>query len=195
MKALCILLILLSSSESFPQGAIQFKTSVLFHPEIGQPYHALAQNAAGSPLGPEFSAGLYLVAGPSESLRVVTTFRDTGPYRGEVLQPAANVVVPGVPIGQQANFRVKVWETAAGSYDNAVQNGFCTGIFPSYFGDNLVPVVLGPRISPLPIPPAQLHGLLPLTLDCIPEPSTKSIALLAAFLLFRRRSRRHNSRE
>lgn len=166
---------------SHAQGTLLFKNTLLFHPETQQPYDAPAYNAAGVPLASDFSASLYVANGASESLIAVTTFRNSRP--GHLNQ--IPVEVPGVPPGQAATFRVKVWETAAGSYENAVQNGFCAGVFPTLSGNNEVTVVLGP-FGPSPAQDALLNGLLPLTLDCIPEPATLTLFLVGAVLLMSR---------
>jgi hypothetical protein len=168
----------------YAQGTLLFKNSFLNDPDTGQVYHAFAYNAAGTLLGPEFSASLYVVSAGSESLLVTVPFRSTS--RGRLNE--SYVEVPGVPAGQSATFTVKVWETAGGSYETALQNGFCVGIFPTVSGNNQVAVTLTGRPVPGAIPDAQLNGLLPVTLNCIPEPSISALILLGAFLVFRRRS-------
>jgi hypothetical protein len=89
--------------------------------------------------------------------------------------------VPGVPSGAPATFRVRVWETTAGSYENAVSTGACYGEFPTVSGNGevFVPALgyfgLHPTVPPL-------NGLLPLELPCVRNP-TNSARLIPAIKL------------
>ncbi len=183
------LTLLLVTQSALAQGTLIFRNFGIFHPETGAFYDAPVFNVTGAPIGPTFSGGLYLLNGGSESLLAVTPFR-VSDIRPGTLNPI-DVIVPGIPAGQPATFRVKVWEAAAGSYEQAVAGGFCTGIFPTLSGNNEVTTVLTSPFDPVG-PAAVLNGLLPFTLDCIPEPTVSALLLLGAALLFRRRSNRSN---
>jgi hypothetical protein len=167
---------------SYAQGTIEFRNDFISNAQTGELYEAPVFTADGLPVSANFSAGLYLLRAGSESLIAVTSFRDTRPGR---LNPI-DVSVPGIPGGEQAAFRLKVWETAAGSYENALLSGRCAGIFPTVEPGNQVTVVLGPAVqSDIGLIPT-LDGLLPLTLDCIPEPRTVAFFLLGAIFLMRK---------
>ena len=184
MKLLLAFFLAAISCASHGQGSIIFRNFALIDPRADQPYDALATYSNGARIGPEFSGGLYLVSGPAESLVGVTRFRMSRPGTLDPIQ----FIIPGIRPGEPATFRVKAWETAAGSYENAVQNGFCAGIFPTISGDDQVTVLLGDPLTPLPVLPATLNGLLPLQLTCVPEPGAISIAALGfGFVYFRTR--------
>jgi hypothetical protein len=171
-------------SPAFAQGRLYFQNRDLFHPDLGGRYSAPVTFANGTPVGPSITAGLYMVQNGSESLVVTSPFSHGFP--GEIIP--VDVRIPGTEPGETAIFRVKVWETAAGSYEDALQNGFCTGIFPTVDGNNEVSVVLIGTPGPSP-QVATLDGLLPFSLTCIPEPTTSAIFACGLILLLLRRRR------
>lgn len=166
-------------TSTFAQGTVLFKNADLIDPLSGASYDALVYTADGVPAGPNFSAGLYLVNGASESLIFVSPLRSRNPGQINPFE----VQVPGVLPGQSATFRVKVFETSAGSYENAIQAGQCAGVFPTISGGYNITMNLGEIGAPPHIPTPQLNGLLPLTLACIPEPSTLATFAFGSILL------------
>ena len=139
----------------------------------------------GSGPGPRATAGLYLVEGQSLTLLSTSPFRDN-PLTSHYIIPT-EVIVPGISAGQPATFRVRVWETTAGSYENAIATGAVRGEFPTVNGNNEVTIQLGDGRNFVPT----LVGLLPFTL--VPEPSAISIFVAGSILFsvakrsFRRR--------
>lgn len=178
-----VLLAFILCSPALAQGRLYFQNRDLFHPELGR-YSAKVTFLDGTPVGPSITAGLYILQGGSESLVVTSPF--SGRFPGDIIP--VDVTVPGTAAGETATFRVKVWETAGGSYENALQNGFCTGIFPTVDGNNEVSVVLEGMPGPSPSV-ATLDGLLPFSLACIPEPSTLATLAFGSILLLLGRRR------
>jgi hypothetical protein len=84
------------------------------------------------------------------------------------------VTVTVVPSGSPAVVQARVWETAAGSYQNAVASGRLYG------ASNPIEVIPNGPIGGLP--PAEMIGLQSFCL--VPEPSTFVIGLLGAGVLF-----------
>jgi hypothetical protein len=77
---------------------------------------------------------------------------------------------------------VRVWETGAGSYENAITSGMLHGEFPTGQPNN---DLLLPRLGGDPndhLFPAPLDGIQPFTL--VPEPTTCAILALGGFLCF-----------
>jgi hypothetical protein len=179
-----LLLLFLVYSPALAQGRLLFQNRSLFHPDLGGDYSAPVTFADGTAVGSSITAGLYMVQNGSESLVVTSPFRS---LPSGYINPI-DVIVPGTVPGETAIFRVKVWETAAGSYENALQSGFCTGIFPTVDGNNEVSVVLIGTPGPAP-QVATLHGILPFSLTCIPEPTTSAIFACGLILLLLRRRR------
>jgi hypothetical protein len=172
------LLMAISACSAFAQGTIFFSNVDLYDPALGV-YTAFVSYADGSRIGSEFSAGLYVLRGNSESLVAATRFRDVRPGQ---LSPV-NLRIDGTTPGESVLFKVKVWETAAGSYESALQNGFCTGVFPTRSGDDTISIVLTGTPGPGETE-ARLNGLLPFSLACIPEPRTSAIFLLGLLALY-----------
>jgi hypothetical protein len=170
-----IFFVLMLCIPSYAQGTVHFNNRGLRSPEgfydapVSLPNGSLAA-------GPEFTAGLFLLQGDSLNLVTTSPFR-TGAAAGFFL--LQDVIVPGVPAGSPATFRVRVWETAAQSYDNAALSGALHGEFPTSDPNNnvFVPRLASPNF-PENIP--TLDGIQPFTL--IPEPSPISIVTAAAIL-------------
>src|SRR5688500_8084290 len=104
------LLMAISACSAFAQGTSFFSNVDLYDPALGV-YTAFVSYADGSRIGSEFSAGLYVLRGNSESLVAATPFRDVRPGQ---LSPL-NLRIDGTTPGESVLFKVKVWETAAGS--------------------------------------------------------------------------------
>ena len=132
--------------------------------------------------GAGYTAQLVLVGGNGSLTALTPTaiFR-TGAGAGYVSQPTEEVVVGGVAAGSSGTFRMRAWNTAAGSYDAA------STIAGNWSGQSAnFTVSLGGGL----LPGSNLVGLqaFSVTLTPVPEPAT--IALLAlggAALLIRRR--------
>src|SRR5688500_1837850 len=100
------------------QGTIIFDNKNLTDPTRGGIYHAPVTLPDETPLaGTAFTAGLFHVQSGSLTLLATSTFRSEFGI-GFFTEPQL-VGVPGVPEGSPATFRVRVWETSAGSYDAA----------------------------------------------------------------------------
>ncbi|MGZ8940077.1 MAG: hypothetical protein ACXW32_12770 [Limisphaerales bacterium] len=133
--------------------------------------------------GAGFTAQLFLVNGSTvTALAPTTTFRDTSAATAYFVYPV-DVVVPGIPAGSSATFRMRVFETAAGSYDAAAASpGFAFGESNDVFVDQLGGITPTGGIVPTP----DLAGLQSFVV--LPEPSTVTLGVLgAAALLYRRR--------
>lgn len=132
--------------------------------------------------GPDFTAQLFLFAGGSlTALTPSTTFfsaTPTAPTRDRYWQ-GQTVTVPGVSSGD-ATFLVRVWETAAGSFDGAKQGFFYWGESPSFTAG----VTLAPN------PPGNLVNLPSFSIArIVPEPSVIALGVLGTAALLLRRKR------
>src|SRR5688572_25110053 len=104
------------------QGFIEFNNRFQRDVTTGTVYDAPVSLPNGTrAAGEAFTAGLFVV-GPDSSLSLVgtTPFR-TGIAAGFIV--STGFPVPGTLPGSPATFRARVWETAAGSYESAVQSG------------------------------------------------------------------------
>ena len=145
------------------------------------------------PLGPGYTAQLYLVNGSVLTpLTPTTTFREatpTTPLAAYFIVPL-DVAVPGIPAGSPATFRMRVFATAHGSYEAATVSpllGF--GESNDVFVPRLGGITATGEIVPTP-DLAGLQGFMVMT--TVPEPSTFALGILgAAALLFARRSSRY----
>ena len=139
----------------------------------------------GTGPGARAVAGLYLVTG-GNSLSLIATSPFVETERLAYFIDSQIVTVSGIAAGQPATFRVRVWETSAGSYENAIATGAVHGEFPTVNGNNEVTIELGDGRNFVP----GLIGLLPFTL--VPEPSPISIFVAASILVYvsKRSSRR-----
>lgn len=171
--------VLFLSLSTFAQGTVFFnnRTSTGDVPFLRYP--------GGPGLGEGFTAQLFLVNGQVLTpLTPTTTFRTTSPAATPYIH-ALDIVVPTVPAGSPATFRVRVYETAAGSYDAAVASS-------SYWYGQTADVNVAQLGGITPtggiVPTPDLAGLGNFVL--VPEPSTLALGLLgAAALLYRRRPR------
>ena len=119
----------------------------------------------------------------SLSLIATTPFR-TGAAAGFFVPQEPSV--PGIPWGSPATVRVRVWETAAGSYENALATLRLHGEFPTANPANDIFI---PRLAvPGEAETVRLDGILPFTL--VPEPSPLSIFAIAFTILWFRNLRR-----
>lgn len=177
MKNLSVVFaVLCLSLSSFAQGTVFFNNRT----STGDvPFTRLD----GSGLGEGFTAQLFLVNGLTLTpLTPTTTFRTTSPATTPYIH-ALDIVVPSVPAGSPATFRIRVFETAAGSYDAAVSGLYMYGQTADVNVAQLGGVTPTGGIVPTP----DLAGLG--NFVYVPEPSTIAFGVLgAAALLYRRRS-------
>jgi|SRR5688572_17346218 len=180
INVVCTLCALLCVDAAFGQGALIFYNRGLRGPQFPGIYDAPVSLPDGRLVaGPEFTAGLFLV-GENGSLNMVAT----SPFRSGVAAGfffPQEVLVPGTTPGLPATFRVRVWETVAGSYENAISSSRLYGEFPTMNPDNhiIIPSMVPPG-APLGLP--SLDGMLPFTL--VPEPSALSIFVAASILVY-----------
>ena len=182
VKIIFVLMVAWVSFSTHGQGTILFNNRVTG--QVDAPFSMPDGRGVGMYDSP-VHAQLYLVSGPGAGdvytpLFPSTTFRTTSSAASFYLtQPAAPVVVPGVPAGSEATVLMRIW-TEAPTYEEA---------FPNNRGQsNPVTITLGgvPPGGGAPIPDAVLVGLH--GGFAVPEPSTMSLALLGgAVLLCRRR--------
>ena len=163
---------LLLSLSSFAQGTVFCNN----RPSTGD---ARFSNWDGTGLGEGFTAQLFLVNGSTlTALTPTTTFRTTSPAAAYFINPL-DIVVPGIPAGSPATFRVRVYNSAAGSYEAAVHRGESNDVTVQQLGG------ITPAGGIVPTP--ELAGLQGFAL--VPEPSIVPLGILgaAAFLFHRRR--------
>jgi hypothetical protein len=182
LRLVTIVLILASfdrRSGLFAQGTIIFNNRNLTDPTTGASYHApVTLPNGGGAEGGAFTAGLFLVHPGALELLKSTPFRE-GAAAGYIVPDV--VIVPGIQSGSPATFRVRVWETAAGSFEAAMNLGRLHGEFRTQNGDNDIFIDrLGSQFAQSVDTP-DLSGIQPLTL--VPEPSPLALGALAAFLM------------
>lgn len=178
-----IIITMLLSLSSFAQGTVFFNNRT----STGDAWVYEGWGWEPLPPGPGYTAQLFLVNGSVFTpLTPTTAFREATPTtpRAAYFIVPLDVVVPGIPAGSPATFRMRVFATAAGSYD-AAANSFAFGFGES--NDVYVPRLGGitPTGEIVPTPDlAGLHGFMVL----VPEPPTITLYILgAAALLYRRR--------
>ncbi len=160
----------------------QAQGTLTFNNKVGTSVVAKVTKDGVGVAGTEFTAQLVLVgAGGSVTPLAPTAIFRTGAGAGYVSQPTEEVVVPGVAAGTSGTFRMRAWNTSAGSYDAA---STIAGNWSGQSADFSVNVGGGL------LPGSNLVGLqaFAVTLTPVPEPAT--IALLGlggAALLIRRR--------
>jgi hypothetical protein len=175
-KALLILAAVAMAGSAYAQGTILFSNADLTGPT--GPYNAVIKGPDGvSNLDSSFTAGLFL---GNTQLATDTFFGNTGIFLGS----GEAVIIPGFNTGTTPTLTVRVWETAAGSFANAVMKGegsFTTRPLggPNPAGPAMVPVDMGNFGNP-----TTGIGFI------IPEPSTYAlgIAALGALATIRRRT-------
>lgn len=125
--------------------------------------------------GAGYTAQLFLNnAGTLTALTPATDFfTDAG---AEFLITPVDVLVPGKFGGDTANFEVRVWQTAAGSYDASQIKGFTT--FTSQIGG----AQSDPSAPPLPTVLTQFGEF-----TLVPEPSTIAFGVIGGLALLLRR--------
>src|SRR5687768_7858769 len=132
--------LLISILTTFSQGILNFHNRGQHDPSMPPFYDAWVTLPDGTrAAGNAFTAGLYLV-NPNDTLTLLATspFR-TGPGAGLIVQ-ASTIPVPGHPPFSPATFRARVWETVAGSFENAAAAGMLHGEFPTRFPNNNIPI-------------------------------------------------------
>ena len=161
----------------------QAQGTLTFNNKVGTDVVAKVTKDGVGVAGTEYTAQLVLVGGNGSvtALTPTATFRTTTAGLGYVTQPTEEVVVGGVAAGSSGTFRMRAWNTAAGSYAAA---STVAGNWSGQSAD--FTVSLGGGL----LPGSNLVGLqaFSVTLTPVPEPAT--IALLAlggAALLIRRR--------
>ena len=172
-KILRILALFCAALSASAQGTVNFNNRSLTDPTTGATYNApVCGNTVGA------SAQLFLVAGTGASstytpIPGIQTFRAAP---NNAYFPSGMVVaIPGVPAGTVGTrVVVRVWQGA--NYESGVER---------YQSNEVVLGALGgiPASGP-PITPPNLDGL---QFYCIPEPSTLTLGLLGAAVLFFRR--------
>lgn len=174
MKCLAIAASALVVTHAFGQGIVNFYNRNLVDTAAGREYHAPVSLPDGTKVGSSFTAGLFVARTSGLELIATTPFND-GATAG-FFAINADVTVPGIPPFSPATFHARVWETSAGSYENAVANGRYYGEFLTASGtpDLFIPE-LGMPHAPGGQAMPNMSGIQPLTL--IPE--SKAIALLA----------------
>jgi len=160
----------------------QAQGTLTFNNKVGTEVNAKVTKDGVGVAGTEYTAQLVLVGGNGSVTALTPTliFR-TGAAAGYVSPATEEVVVGGVAAGSSGTFRMRAWNTAAGSYDAA---STIAGNWSGQSADFTV------RLGGGTLPGSNLVGLqaFSVTLTPVPEPAT--IALLAlggAALLIRRR--------
>ena len=186
------LLICSSFSHNHAQGSILFNNRGLTDPATGVRYDARVTLPDGTgAAGDAFTAGLFLVEGASLSLLGTTRFRSTSAQAAGFFLPEPGIIyVPGIPSGSSATFRVRVWETSAGSYDDAVARRMLHGEFQTDQPNNnlFIPALGPPPFGPISHP--DLSGIHPLTLQ-VPEPTMGMLLIFGGTIWFVLRKRYH----
>jgi hypothetical protein len=175
----CAGAIIFTNGAVLGQGTIIFYNRNLTDPNTGASYQARVTLPDGTGAeGGAFTAGLFLVQPNGLELLKTMPFRE-GAAPGYLLLEV--VIVPGIPSGSPAIFRARVWETAAGSFEAAMNLGKLHGEFRTQDGDNNIFIArLGSQFGQAFGTP-DLSGIQPLTL--VPEPSVLALVALAAFLM------------
>ena len=177
-----LLLFLLLALDARAQGLIVFYNRNLLDPDTGARYDAPVNLPGGTGVqGSTFTAGLFVAQTDGLQL-LATTFFHESPAGAGIFAQSQGMEVPDIPSGSPATFRVRVWETAAGSYENAIVNGLCFGEFQTKSGssDIFIPH-LGFPDPPGTVRTPDMSGIQPLTL--IPEPQSFALATLGGLLL------------
>jgi hypothetical protein len=99
-----------------------------------------------------------------------------------------DVIVPGIPEGQAALFRARVWDESTGSYEASVEQRKFHGEYSTVDGTGAMSVILAPYppVFMDPFTGPETDQFLPLTLTNIPELPPLFIGLLGITLFFTR---------
>ena len=174
------------------QGLIVFYNRNLIDPDSGARYDAPVTLPDGTGVyGSAFTAGLFVARADGLELLSSTLFHEP-PAGAGIFAQSQGLEVPDIPSGAPATFRVRVWETLAGSYEAAVASGRYYGEFRTKSGSSDIFI---PHLG-FPNPPGtvripDMSGIQPLTL--VPEPGTLALAslgggvILLAQKLYRRK--------
>jgi len=164
---------LLLASSAFAQGTVNFNNRT----PAGD---VRVTRPDGTGMGAGITAALYM---GNTMLTPTTTFRTTA--ASAFFVNPVEVAVPGVPPGGSVALSMRIWETAAGSYEAAVAGAFLWG----WSNEFIVTGLGGTPAGGPPIPSPGLSGLEGFCVAC-PEPSTVALGVLgsAALLLRRRKS-------
>jgi hypothetical protein len=177
-KLLIAIAAVIVTAATYGQGQVNFSNRVGAE-GLDAPVLVLGtQNGPGA----GYSAQLYVAdaGGTLTPLSPASTFfapTATAPTRDRYWQ-GTTVTVPGVTSGN-ANFVVRAWETAAGSYDAAkASTTFGWGESAQFAAE----------VTTAPNPPKALVNLQGFTVTVVPEPSVIALGVLgASALLLRRR--------
>ncbi|MCP5526334.1 MAG: hypothetical protein H7A47_05945 [Verrucomicrobiales bacterium] len=129
----------------------------------------------GAPAGEGYTAALFLVSdgGSLQPLFEQTTFH-TLPAEARPYVRGRSVPVLDHAFGSDVTVRLRVWETAAGSYEAARVRGESNDVTVRLRGFDAVP----------------LSGLEGFTMQVVPEPSAASLSLLGLSFLWLASARR-----
>jgi hypothetical protein len=159
---------------TWAQGTIYFNTRF---PSANVNAPVVLMDAAPHGPGPAYSAGLYIKQQDSFSLipGSITTFRDgtLNPLFARYVEPIV-VEVPGAPQGATVTVRMRVWLTAAGSWEEAdsmILRGESADLVISNLGGG-------------PVPPADLPASFTGFVMMWPEPSTYALGAIGAAMLY-----------
>ncbi|HUS36558.1 MAG TPA: hypothetical protein VM680_14495 [Verrucomicrobiae bacterium] len=177
-----LLLLLLLALDARAQGLVGFYNRNLLDADTQLLYNAPVTLPDGTGAqGSSFTAGLFVSQNDTWRLIATTLFHEMS-YGAGFFATLQAVEVPDFAPGASATFRARVWETATGSYENAIASGQYHGEFVTKSGspDIFIPN-LGYPDPRGPIPTPDMAGIQPLTL--IPEPQSLALATLGGFLL------------
>lgn len=162
----------LTTVHGWAQGTIYFNTRF---PGANVNAPVVLMDSSPSGPGPAYSAGLFLKEQDSYTLipGSITTFRDgsINPLFTQYVEPIV-VEVPGAPQGATVTVRMRVWLTAAGSWENA-DSMITRGESPDLVISNL---------GGGPVPPADLPSHFTGFVMGFPEPSTYALGAVGALL-------------
>src|SRR5688572_2990593 len=157
-----IILLLISLARASGQGTVAFDTYV---PSLGIDGRATFSN--GEPVGAGFVAQLYGGV-PGTPLSSLMPLLPTTPLFQGYTRDIFGIEVPGIFPAEFATLVVRVydggaWETSA-----------CRG--------ESLPITI--QLSGGALPPSNLEGLRPFTVNCIPEPGSTALLCCGAFGLW-----------
>jgi hypothetical protein len=176
MKSIVLIAIILSIPHPLiAQGELFFATR---NPAAGVNAPGMLRYPDGSTtgLGPSWSADLALngVAVPGSR----TTFQPPGTGGAAILDRyivPVTVQFSGHGVGEPVSVQMRVWQTAAGSYENAILSAGYAGT------SGPLSITLGGGTLPPADLPSSFTGFV---LD-VPEPSTAALALFSSLFLLR----------
>jgi hypothetical protein len=186
MKKLIIALAaVLVTVASYGQGQVNFANRVGAGGSILNAPVTIAGTANGP--GETYSAQLFLVNADSSltPLTPASTFNKAGTGTGAISSQfwaPQGVTIQGHFAGETLNFKVRAWQTAAGSYDASGTARGESDVFAAALGG----AASDPNTPPST--PSNLLNLKAFTVTVVPEPSIIALGVLgASALLLRRR--------